>query len=117
MNPKAAPEQASDQYLLAEAHRLAQLCKALAHPARVRIVQALWRKQGCIGCDLMDDLGLAQSTTSEHLRILKQAGVIHGEIEHPRVCYHLNPDTLKVLQHWLQDLRGPAPHVEADVSR
>ena len=83
---------------------VASLCKALAHPARVQIVHALQEKQSCIGCDLVDELGLAQSTTSEHLRILKQAGIIHGETEHPRVCYRLNKDMLNVLQGWLTTL-------------
>ena len=83
---------------------VASLCKALAHPARVQIVHALQEKQSCIGCDLVDQLGLAQSTTSEHLRVLKQAGIIHGEIEHPRVSYRLNKDMLNVLQGWLSSL-------------
>lgn len=83
---------------------VASLCKALAHPARVQIVHALQERQSCIGCDLVDQLGLAQSTTSEHLRVLKQAGIIHGEIEHPRVSYRLNKDMLGVLQTWLSSL-------------
>ena len=73
---------------------VAALAKALAHPARIRIVRLLLKKQDCIGCDVVDEVGLAQSTVSEHLRILKAAGVITGEVEHPRVCYSLNPDRL-----------------------
>jgi ArsR family transcriptional regulator len=57
-------------------------------------VRLLIEKQSCIGCDIVDEVGLAQSTVSEHLRILKAAGVITGEIERPRVCYSLNPDSL-----------------------
>jgi len=76
---------------------VALIAKALGHPARVRIVRLLHEKQTCIGCDIVDEIGLAQSTISEHLRILKTAGVITGEIERPRVCYSLNPDRLMPL--------------------
>jgi predicted transcriptional regulator len=54
--------------------RIAQLARALAHPARVQIVQTLLRRTTCIGCDIVEEIGLAASTTSEHLRILKEAG-------------------------------------------
>ena len=80
---------------------LAGLARALGHPARIRIVRTLIEKQSCIGCDLVDESGLAQSTVSEHLRILKAAGVITGEIEHPRVCYSLNPAALLPLREFL----------------
>ena len=76
---------------------VAAIAKALAHPARIRIVRLLLEKQACIGCDIVDEVGLAQSTVSEHLRILKAAGVITGEVEHPRVCYSLSPDRLMPL--------------------
>ena len=80
---------------------LAGLARALGHPARIRIVRTLIAKQACIGCDLVDEIGLAQSTVSEHLRILKAAGIITGEIEHPRVCYSLNPMALQPLSEFL----------------
>ena len=81
--------------------RIAQLAKALAHPARIQIVQTLLRRTTCIGCDIVEEIGLAASTTSEHLRILKEAGLIIGEIERPRVCYSLNPAALKPLATFL----------------
>lgn len=98
----------------AEADRdleIASIAKALAHPARLRIIRLLMEKQTCIGCDIVDEVGLAQSTVSEHLRILKASGVITGEVEHPRVCYSLNPDRLIPLAGLLnavfeQDRRG-----------
>jgi ArsR family transcriptional regulator, arsenate/arsenite/antimonite-responsive transcriptional repressor len=80
---------------------LAGLARALGHPARIRIVRMLIAKQACIGCDLVDETGLAQSTVSEHLRILKAAGIITGEIEHPRVCYSLNGLVLQPLREFL----------------
>jgi ArsR family transcriptional regulator len=70
------------------------VAKALAHPARIHIVRLLLERQACIGCDIVDDVGLAQSTVSEHLRILKAAGIISGAIDRPRVCYSLNPESL-----------------------
>jgi len=73
---------------------VAALAKALAHPARIRIIRLLLEKQTCIACDIVEEVGLAQSTVSEHLRILKAAGVIAGALEHPRVCYSLNPSRL-----------------------
>ena len=73
---------------------IAAIAKALGHPARLHIVRLLLEKQSCIGCDIVDEVGLAQSTVSEHLRILKAAGIITGEIERPRVCYSLNPESL-----------------------
>ena len=76
---------------------VALIAKALGHPARIRIVRMLLAKHSCIGCDIVDEVGLAQSTVSEHLRLLKAAGVIVGEVERPRVCYSLNRDALMPL--------------------
>lgn len=76
------------------AEELARIAKALGHSARIHIVRLLLEKQSCIGCDIVDEVGLAQSTVAEHLRILKTAGIITGEIERPRVCYSLNPHSL-----------------------
>lgn len=83
---------------------LAALAKALGHPARIGIVSMLRERQTCIGCDIVDEIGLAQSTTSEHLRILKAAGIITGEIERPRVCYSLNPAALEPLRRFLNEI-------------
>ena len=90
---------------------LAQLAKALAHPARIRIVATLLQRNSCIGCDLAEETGLAASTTSEHLRILKAAGIITGEIERPRVCYSLNPSAFLPLQAFLNSITSPAKAV------
>lgn len=88
---------------------LAPLAKALGHPARMTILRMLHAKQSCIGCDIVEEIGLAQSTTSEHLRILKAAGIITGEIERPRVCYSLNPAALEPLRRFLNELAGSPP--------
>ena len=87
-----------------DAAAVAALAKALGHPARIGIVSMLYERQTCIGCDIVERIGLAQSTTSEHLRILKAAGIITGEIEGPRVCYSLNPVALEPLRHFLNRL-------------
>ncbi len=87
-----------------ESSAIAALAKALGHPARIGIVAMLHQRQTCIGCDIVEEIGLAQSTTSEHLRILKAAGIITGEIERPRVCYSLNPDSLLPLAGLLNSL-------------
>jgi ArsR family transcriptional regulator len=87
---------------------LAAVAKALAHPARIRILRLLLATPGCIGGDIVDAVGLAQSTVSEHLRILKSVGVINGEISGPRVCYALNPSALSLLAEFVASLKLPA---------
>jgi ArsR family transcriptional regulator len=86
---------------------IAELAKALAHPARLRILLLLLASPGCIGGDIVDAVGLAQSTVSEHLRILKVAGVITGEISGPRICYALNPAALEPLGLFIGTLTPP----------
>lgn len=86
---------------------IADLAKALAHPARLRILRLLLATPGCIGGDIVGAVGLAQSTVSEHLRILKSAGVISGEISGPRVCYALNPAALAPLSAFIGTLVAP----------
>ena len=79
--------------------RLAQLCKALGHPARLEIVRILSANQSCFTGTLSSQLPLAASTVSQHLKILLQAGVIQGQIDGPRRCYCLDQE---VLSEWQQ---------------
>ncbi len=74
---------------------LSALAKALGHPARVRILRLLAEKNACVCGDIVDEVGLAQSTVSQHLTVLKDAGLIRGEVDGPRVCYCLAPDILR----------------------
>ena len=74
---------------------LARLAKALAHPARVAIVRFLLEGGECICGGIVDFLPLAQATVSQHLKVLKEAGWITGEVDGPRVCYCARPETLK----------------------
>ncbi len=71
-------------------NRLATMMKALAHPARIAILQELIKTNACVCGDLVTDLGLAQATISQHLKELKNAGLIKGSIEGTRVCYCIN---------------------------
>jgi DNA-binding transcriptional ArsR family regulator len=74
---------------------VANMAKALAHPARIAILQYLIKRNACVCGDLVDELGLAQATTSQHLKELKNAGVIQGTIEGVSVCYCINPKVWK----------------------
>jgi DNA-binding transcriptional ArsR family regulator len=78
--------------------QLAMLAKALGHPARVQIVRLLVRRDSCVCGDIVDELPLAQSTVSQHLKVLKEAGLIRGEIDGPRVCYCVEPRTMRRLK-------------------
>ncbi|MCB0688468.1 MAG: winged helix-turn-helix transcriptional regulator [Saprospiraceae bacterium] len=72
--------------------RLAEIAKALSHPARIAILKFLASQNACICNDLVEELPLSQSTISQHLKALKKAGLIAGEIDGPRTCYCLNMD-------------------------
>ena len=73
---------------------LARLAKALGHPARVAIVRLLLEGGECVCGGIVDRLPLAQATVSQHLKVLKEAGWISGEVDGPRVCYCARPETL-----------------------
>ena len=74
---------------------LAQLADAIGHPARVAILRLLKEREVCVCGEIVEVLPLAQSTVSQHLKVLKAAGWIQGEVDGPRVCYCLDPQTLK----------------------
>ncbi|MGM0555588.1 MAG: ArsR/SmtB family transcription factor [Myxococcota bacterium] len=74
-----------------DADQLATYAKALGHPARVAIIRLLLQKQACICGEIVDELPLAQSTVSQHLKKLKSAGLIRGEVDGPKVCYCVEP--------------------------
>lgn len=79
----------------AKQNRLAQMMKALAHPARIAIIQQLIKTNACICSDLVEELGLAQATISQHLKELKNAGLIKGTIEGTSVCYCIDEKNWK----------------------
>jgi len=86
---------------------LASLAKAIAHPARIQILRLLARREKCVCGDIVSELPLAQSTVSEHLRILKAAGLITGEVDGPRVCYCINVDTFSRFKTLVRELPCP----------
>jgi ArsR family transcriptional regulator len=85
---------------------LAAMAKALAHPARVQIVRLLMRhgEGSCICGDICEVIPLAQSTVSQHLKMLKQAGLIRGDVDGPRICYSIDSDRLERLRELLAAL-------------
>jgi ArsR family transcriptional regulator len=74
---------------------LARLAKALGHPARVAILRRLLTHGGCVCGEIVEGLPLAQATVSQHLKVLKGAGLVSGEVDGPRICYGVNPKTVK----------------------
>ena len=70
--------------------RLSALAKALAHPARVRILQTLGARGACVCGAVVDEIGLAQSTVSQHLKVLREAGLVRGTVEGTSTCYCLD---------------------------
>jgi len=98
MDPQETEPPTGPDVQMPHAAQIASVAKAFAHPARVAIVAFLMSREGCVAGDIVDEVGLAQSTVSEHLRILKAAGLITGAIEHPRICYSLNPEAAAPLQ-------------------
>ena len=85
-------------------NEIANIAKAIAHPARVAIVQHLLEKNACINGDLVEELGLAQATISQHLRELKEIGIIQGTIEGVKVSYCINSQKWKAIQTLFNEL-------------
>jgi len=97
----ALPDCANDFVgVVSEDHdiELARLAKALGHPARVAILRLLIVRNECICGEICNQIALAQSTISQHLKIMKQAGIIQGEVDGPRICYCVNPGKMKRLK-------------------
>ncbi len=85
-------------------NRIAVYAKALAHPARIAILQLLLKKKACICGDIVDELPLSQSTVSQHLKELKEAGLIKGDVEGTKVCYCINEEEWDKASHYFQSL-------------
>lgn len=83
---------------------LAKYAKALSHPARISILNLLIQKQTCICGDIVEELPLAQSTVSQHLKVLKEAGLIKGEIEGSTVCYCIDEEEWAIAKNLLHEL-------------
>jgi ArsR family transcriptional regulator, arsenate/arsenite/antimonite-responsive transcriptional repressor len=93
-----------------DAHRtkdleLAALCNALGHPTRVAILRFLCQRGACICGDIVDQLPFAQATISQHLKVLKEAGLLQGTIDGPRVCYCADATAIHRLKTLLEEFR------------
>ena len=77
-----------------DAHQLAAVAKALAHPARQQILRTLGTRGECLCGEVVDVVGLAQSTVSQHLKVLREVGLVSGTVDGPRSCYCLNASGL-----------------------
>ena len=111
LNPSLHP-------LTSDEQRLARMLKALGSPVRFQILQILAEKQVCITGEIVDFTNLAQSTVSQHLKVLREAGLISGEIEGPATCYCLNASGILWLKEqisaWLPDCcKEPAANASA----
>lgn len=93
VNPSADPDEV-----------LARFAKALGHPARVKILRFLMERDECMAGAIADVLPLAQSTVSQHLKVLREAGLIQGEVDGPRICYCADPAGIERLQGLLDAL-------------
>lgn len=94
-----------------DTQQLAALAKALGHPARIAILRTLAQRQSCICGEIVEVLPLSQATVSQHLKALKEAGLIKGEVDGVKSCYCLNMDYLKtitpILSQFLSGLTSP----------
>jgi DNA-binding transcriptional ArsR family regulator len=90
-------------------NRIAEVAKALAHPARVAILEFLAGQNACVCGDIVEELPLSQATVSQHLAELKRIGLIGGEIEGPRVCYCIDKkawdEAKQLLSQFLSDVK------------
>ncbi len=103
MNKKPAGPVSPDNKDLIEMESFAQICKALGHPARVRILKYLKEENRCICGQIVEMLPLAQSTVSQHLKSLKESGLIKGEVEGLCTCYCID---LKILEDFKKMAAG-----------
>lgn len=103
---KPPPPRAHERPVLGEVadEELATLAKAVGHPVRARILRILAQKATCICGEIADEFDLAQSTVSQHLKALKDAGLIIGEVDGPRTCYCIDQNALRRLKRLIADL-------------
>ena len=85
--------------LTAAEGRLARMLKALGNPVRFQIMKTLADRQTCMCCEIVETTPLAQSTVSQHLKVLKEAGLIEGELEGPATCYCIDVEGVR----WLKE--------------
>lgn len=100
MKPTTRPLQADED-------RLVSMLKALGNPARFQIIQYLAERQACICGEIVESTTLAQSTVSQHLKVLREAGLIMGEVDGPATCYCLDVENIRWLRDQVNDWFSP----------
>jgi DNA-binding transcriptional ArsR family regulator len=101
-----------EQFTEAE-QEIAAIAKALGHPARVAILRLLAQRQSCVCGEIVTELPISQSTVSQHLKELKAAGLVQGEVDGPRVCYCISPTGWEKARLLLTDLLKETPPAAA----
>lgn len=96
------------------AEELAMYAWALAHPARVRILRLLLTRESCVCGEIVGEMPLAQSTVSQHLKILKESGLVKGEVSGPKVCYCVDLNALAKLKHLVGTLTPLSPSPDGE---
>ena len=92
------------EHFTEQQNKMANIAKALGHPARIAIIEYLLRVNECICGDIVNELPLAQPTVSQHLKELKNAGIIKGNIEGNSVCYCINEKTIEILNSYFSKI-------------
>jgi ArsR family transcriptional regulator len=93
---------AKTMVLTRQQQRLAKMLKALGNPIRFQIMETLAARQFCMTYEIVESIPLAQSTVSQHLKVLREAGLIQGEIEGPATCYCIDPDGVQWLKEQIE---------------
>ncbi|WP_027377322.1 ArsR/SmtB family transcription factor [Kaistella palustris] len=92
------------QHFTQEQNEMATLLKALAHPARLAIIEYLLSVDTCICNDIVAEIPLSQATISQHLKELKSARIIQGNVEGKAICYCINPETFKKMEYFIDQI-------------
>lgn len=95
-----------------EQNSLANLAKAMAHPARIAIIEYLLKSNACVCGDIVNELPLAQPTVSQHLKELKQAGIIKGSIDGNTICYCLKNEAIEPLLQFINQIITKPEHTD-----
>lgn len=90
-------------------NKIASYAKALGHPARIAILEYVLKRNACICGDLVEELGLAQATISQHLKALKDVGILQGTIEGPSICYCINKKTWNEIEGYFAPFLSQVP--------
>lgn len=98
------------EHFTEEQNQMATIAKALGHPARIAIIEHLMKVNACICGDIVNELPLAQPTVSQHLKELKNAGLIKGNIEGNAICYCINDEKMEILKNYFDKIIATVIH-------